>query len=373
MLNLLRLDEKPVPPEPEPPSGPNPQLSLFGEEPTAAPAAEADDELSHLLPDLDDERHARLVRWTFFSSLVLHIVLILILVLNPDLINFGSPKKIVLIPPKDKEMTMLFEPPPERPRLQEPRMPQVPKTLPRADGSRDSNLEKLAPPPPQSAKEPEKPPSPPPGPEIKPQPQVTQMEPIGIPKFPEPAKQPPKQEPSLESVPKPKQEPPAEAQLRLPQLTDPSRGTDAILRDMAKEHAQGGRGLGGGGVTVAPDPNNPNFNMPGPQILSDTMGVDFDPYLLRIYLVVRNNWYSVIPEIARLGRKGRVVLQFNITRNGTVTNLTIMSGSGTPSMDAAAMSSIQLSSPFPPLPPEFPGNDILLRYGYYYNMQPPSN
>jgi TonB family protein len=249
-------------------------------------------------------------------------------------------------------------------------MPKMPKMLPRAEGARDSNLEKLAPPPPASGTEPKKPPSPPPGPEIKPQQPVAQMEPIGIPKFPEAPKQPPRQEPSLETLPKLKQEPPAEAQLQLPQMTDPSRGTDAILRDMAKQHAQGGgRGLGGG-VTVNPDPNNPNFNMPGPQILSDTKGVDFDPYLLRVYLIVKRNWESLIPEIARLGRKGRSVLQFRITKNGTVLELNMMSGSGTPSMDAAAMSSIQLSNPFPPLPSEFPDNDILLRFGYYYNMEP---
>jgi TonB family protein len=195
------------------------------------------------------------------------------------------------------------------------------------------------------------------------------MEPIGIPKFPEVTKQPPRQEPSLETLPKPKQEPPAEAQLRLPEISQPSRGTDAILRDMAKQHAQGGGGLGGG-ISITPDPNNPNFNMPGPQILSDTKGVNFDPYLLRIYLIVKRNWESVIPEIARLGRKGRVILQFNISKNGTVVNLNMMSGSGTSSMDAAALSSIQLSSPFPPLPPEYPDNDILLRFGYYYNMEP---
>jgi TonB family protein len=357
VLNLLRIEEKPTPPEP----GSDPQLSLFGETPGTAEEA-----IPHLLPDLDEPRHARILRRTFIASLALHVALILLLVLNPDLINLGSPR-IVPIPPEEKQVTMLLEPPPERPRLQEPPMP---KTLPRAEGARDSNLEKLAPPPPTRAIEPQQPPSPPPGPPNREQPAPRQMEPIGIPKFPEVAKVPPKQEPSLENLPKPKEQPSAEAQLRLPELAPASRGTDAILRDLAKQHAEGGGNGLGGGVTVNPDPNNPNFNLPGPQILSDTMGVDFDPYLLRVYLIVRRNWDSVIPEIARLGRKGRVVLQFNIRKNGTVVDLNLMSGSGTGSMDAAALSSIQLSNPFPPLPPEFPGNDILLRFGYYYNMEP---
>lgn len=196
------------------------------------------------------------------------------------------------------------------------------------------------------------------------------MEPIGIPKFPDEPKQPPKQRPSLEPIPKLEAPTPSEARLRLPTLAPPSRGTDAILRQMAKEHAEGGGQGSSGGGYAAPDPRNPNFNLPGPQILSDTMGVDFDPYLLRVYLSVQRNWYAVIPEIARLGRKGRAILQFTIRKDGSVENLQMMDGSGTGSMDLAALSSIRLSDPFPPLPAEFPGNDILLRFGYYYNMRP---
>jgi TonB family protein len=138
---------------------------------------------------------------------------------------------------------------------------------------------------------------------------------------------------------------------------------------MARQHASGQGNAGTGGY-VEPDPGNPNFNMPGPQILSDTMGVDFDPYLLRVYLIVRRNWYSVIPEIARLGRQGRVALQFSIRRDGAVPDVVLTSGSGTDSMDSAALSSIRLSNPFPPLPAEFPGGEIRLRFVYFYNIDP---
>ena len=95
-----------------------------------------------------------------------------------------------------------------------------------------------------------------------------------------------------------------------------------------------------------------------------------DRYLLGVYLSVQRNWYAVIPEIARLGRKGRVILQFTIRKDGSVDGLQMMDGSGTSSMDSAALSSIRLSNPFPPLPAEFPGDNILLRFGYYYNMRP---
>jgi protein TonB len=98
------------------------------------------------------------------------------------------------------------------------------------------------------------------------------------------------------------------------------------------------------------------------------MGVDFHPYLLRVYLIVRRNWYSVIPEIARLGKQGRVALEFSIERNGRVPDLVLRVGSGTDSLDSAAMASIRLSNPFPALPAEFPGEDIRLRFVYLYNI-----
>ncbi|MBI3933732.1 MAG: TonB family protein [Acidobacteria bacterium] len=361
-MNLLRLDEVNAP-QPEP----DRQLPLFAEAPVAAP-----DPTLHLLPELDEERAALIGRETFLVSLVVHIAVALLLVTHPDLLNFGAPA-IVMLKPQEKQVTMLYEPPPpERPKLQAPPEPAKPMTLPRAAGSPDSQLEKIQPPPASRRIEPPQlqPPAEPRGQADRgEEQQLARMDPIGIPKFPDPPKEPPQQQPSLESVPK--QAPaPSEAKLRLPTLAPPSRGTDAILREMAKQHAEGGgQGLGGGGFPV-PDTTNPNFNLPGPQILSDTMGVDFDPYLLRVYLSVQRNWYSVIPEIARLGRKGRVILQFTIRKNGSVDNLQMMDGSGTGSMDTAALSSIRLSNPFPPLPSEFPGEHILLRFGYYYNMQP---
>jgi TonB family protein len=77
----------------------------------------------------------------------------------------------------------------------------------------------------------------------------------------------------------------------------------------------------------------------------------------------------VIPEIARLGKQGRVVLEFTVIRNGGVPELVVKSGSGMESLDGAALASIRMSVPFPVLPPEFPGQDIRLRFIYLYNMR----
>ena len=112
----------------------------------------------------------------------------------------------------------------------------------------------------------------------------------------------------------------------------------------------------------------PNFSTEGPIILSDTRGVDFGPYLARIVYIVRRNWYSVIPESARLGEKGRVGIVFEILKDGTVPQLRLVASSGSDPLDRAALAGIHASIPFPPLPEEFTGNHLVLQFIFLYNL-----
>jgi TonB family protein len=98
------------------------------------------------------------------------------------------------------------------------------------------------------------------------------------------------------------------------------------------------------------------------------MGVDFRPYLIQILATVRRNWYAVMPEVARLGRQGKVVIQFAINRDGSVPKLVIVSPSGTEALDRAAVAGISASNPFPPLPAEYRGLQIRLQFTFLYNM-----
>ncbi len=61
-------------------------------------------------------------------------------------------------------------------------------------------------------------------------------------------------------------------------------------------------------------------------VLSDTMGVDFGPYLARVLHDVRENWYRIIPESARapLMKKGKVSIEFAILKDGQVAGLQIV-------------------------------------------------
>jgi TonB family protein len=124
----------------------------------------------------------------------------------------------------------------------------------------------------------------------------------------------------------------------------------------------GGGGVGGGGG---------EGQLGGAiQMLTPDEGVDFTNYLDRVLASVRRNWYAIIPESARMGEKGRVVLQFRILRDGNVPspepNL-LMSSTKEP-LDRAAMSSIRASSPFEQLPPAFSGPFIELRFIFLYNL-----
>lgn len=108
----------------------------------------------------------------------------------------------------------------------------------------------------------------------------------------------------------------------------------------------------------------------GVEILTDTQGVDFKPYLQRVIDAVRRNWYAVMPEMAYLGRKGRVVVTFAIEQNGSVPGLLLESPSGTASFDQAAQAAINASNPFPPLPSQFHGPELRLRFFFFYNINP---
>ncbi len=105
------------------------------------------------------------------------------------------------------------------------------------------------------------------------------------------------------------------------------------------------------------------------ELLSDPLGVDFKPYLIQILAIVRRNWFAVIPESAKMGNRGEVLLQFIIDRNGQVPKLVIAMPSGAESLDRAAVAGISASVPFPPLPKEFRGKEVRLQFAFKYNVK----
>jgi outer membrane biosynthesis protein TonB len=108
------------------------------------------------------------------------------------------------------------------------------------------------------------------------------------------------------------------------------------------------------------------------EILTDTMGVDFGPYLTRVVQIVKQNWYSLMPPSVYppIFKQGKLALEFVIMKDGSVQGLVRDTTSGDVALDRAAMASVTASTPFPPLPKEFPGKLLGLRFYYFYNLEP---
>jgi TonB family protein len=104
-------------------------------------------------------------------------------------------------------------------------------------------------------------------------------------------------------------------------------------------------------------------------VLSDTMGVDFAPYLQHVLHDVRLNWYSNIPESAKapIMKKGKLTIQFAILKNGKVARMKLVANSGDFAFDHGAWAGITASNPFPPLPSAFSGEYLGLRMTFFYN------
>ena len=330
----------------------------------------------HVLLDLDPEAIKWRRRTMYLTSLILHGVLVLILVFSPELLRRGrmmmglpvgvAPKKdysFLLLPPD--VLRRLTEPPPEnsplsdRDRRAQGRSPVInPNGLHMPYNLGNTKLPEIA-----GGKPPAAAPTPPPAAGGN-----------AAPASPSPpANQPPqvaKNEDGLrlEDV---KPNTGGGAGLNLPNLT-PGQAIQQSLQSAARGRNSSGSGSGSGvgyGDGNAEFQNlEPNFSTEGPIILSDTRGVDFGPYLARIVYIVRRNWYSVIPESARLGEKGRVGIVFEILKDGSVPQLRLVASSGSDPLDRAALAGIHASIPFPPLPEEFTGNHLVLQFIFLYNL-----
>jgi Ca-activated chloride channel family protein len=104
-----------------------------------------------------------------------------------------------------------------------------------------------------------------------------------------------------------------------------------------------------------------------PTILSDTRGFDFGPYLSEVANRVRANWYYRIPESARRGQRGRVVVTFTVLRDGSIRDLKLLDRSGNDALEQAPMTAIRDAAPLLALPAGFSGDSIVVQLTFLYN------
>ena len=198
-----------------------------------------------------------------------------------------------------------------------------------------------------------------------------------------PLAQPVPAPPAAQNQPQPQRQAPPQASPQIAQLQSPAKPNIAnefnkyagpmsagaaiqqATRGVAAAKQSGSGGVGDGGDfglgTGAHGRQLGNL-----EVLSDTQGVDFGPYLARVLHDVKMNWYSLIPESAQM-KKGTLGIEFAITKDGKVADMHLAFSSGDTPLDRAAWGGITASNPFPPLPTEFNGPFLALRFRFYYN------
>lgn len=329
------------------------------------------DDVPHLLIQLQDDLARSRKREAAWLSVVLHLTIVMLLAGSDRIAKFLPHRQVVFVSPADlakqKDLTFLELPPDEqkvskRPdtdiisdkdRIATSKRPQVdPKELKKIlDAARAGARGKPGTPaPPQQAQAP----------------QVAQN----------PTEQPPAQQP-------PQQAPPAPPASQIAQVAPPptprptpqptfggSMSASSAVEEAAKAVAANRGGYGGEGGDFGTNLGQSGAKTVGQlDVLSDTMGVDFGPYLSRVVQNVRANWYNIIPEVARppIMKKGKLSIEFAILKDGKVAGMKLATGSGDVALDRAAWGGITASNPFPPLPQEFGGQYLYLRFNFFYN------
>ena len=139
------------------------------------------------------------------------------------------------------------------------------------------------------------------------------------------------------------------------------------LRD-AMRNAERGQG---GGQMSGPSLNQHSGANGGLQIMSDTQGVDFGPYLQKLIRETYRTWDPLIPEEVNppILKRGECEIVFTILPNGRLQpHAMILTGrSGDVALDRAAWGAIE-GADYPPLPREFHGPYLQLRFRFQYNI-----
>lgn len=146
----------------------------------------------------------------------------------------------------------------------------------------------------------------------------------------------------------------------------PSQSVGEMIREAERQAA---KSKGQGGDNGENAPLSHQGMQSGVEVLSDTMGVDFGPYLRQVIQATQSSWDNLIPEAARppLLKKGKVAIQFIITPDGSIKKMQLILPSGDVSLDRAAWGGITGAGPFQPLPKQFKGPYLALRFYFLYN------
>ncbi|WP_158944549.1 TonB C-terminal domain-containing protein [Granulicella sp. S190] len=310
-------------------------------------------ELIHLLDSLDDERSKARFRESIYISIIIYLAIGWFLFYGPRVL-FHQPR---LISPaqvlKERELTRLDDPKnlshlaPSAPKPQ-PAQPVVDKKMLKQLQA----MRRAAPPTPAA-------PAPTPLPQVTQPAPTQQATPLPPSPTPAPTQQPAQQ--ALVEAPKP-------APTR-PNFGNPNQSAGDAIRQAAQNAS---RGTGGGDYGSAPSGSHAGMGT-GAEILSDTQGVDFGPYIRRILSDIKRNWIPLIPEEARppLNKQGETLIRFTILPDGRIAAMNLDGSSQDQSIDKACWGAITGEGQFPALPASFHGPNLELRIDFLTNKPLP--
>jgi len=110
----------------------------------------------------------------------------------------------------------------------------------------------------------------------------------------------------------------------------------------------------------------------GSDLQFDTKGVEFGPWVRRFKALVQRNWEPLIPDAPMAMRmQGRVVITLNIHKDGTITDVHVVSPCPIDGYNTAAFGALRASNPTPPLPAEYPDDKAFFTVTFFYNERPP--
>lgn len=364
-MALIQIPLEPPPTQPPPRRNPN-QGDLFDTGSWESAYRELHDFPTLLIQTRDELARAR-KREAFWISLLAHVVLALIIINSPKFEKYLPHRAVMLVhSARDNDKLTFLETTPD---LQKPTAP--PKTNVMSDKNRiaqtrapkldQKELKKILDASRQGRPGPVAPPTPqqqaaasPQAAQAQPQPQEQQP--------PPPANQMAKlQTPPMERKP-------AASVFN----TTPMSAQASIAKATREAGPSHGRYAPGDDGDLGLGQRQPTARMGPMEVLTDTQGVDFGPYLAQVLQIVKRNWYGNIPQVAEspLYKRGKVSIEFSIDKNGQIEGLHIVRGSGDTALDRGAYGGITLSEPFPPLPKEFGGSYLGLRFIFFYNPDP---
>jgi outer membrane biosynthesis protein TonB len=340
----------PLPPRPESPAPTGRSSSRYVDYETH--------ELLEKITQYEDERRWQRIREGIWISILLHILLFSSVSWIPRYI-FHSPQ---VIDPFDaikkrKDLTYLDELPDALKQLQKVK-PKLPPLKPNETVVDKKTLDAL------KALEKARPKPAPPAPE------QTQVTPPPQPAIQLPQPQQPTPLPPTTAAPQPAPTLPLDTPRPAPVPARPNFKLDQQsaadqLKNAMRDSAHGASGeMRGGGMHPGADG--------GAEILSDTQGIDFGPYLQKLIRETHRTWDPIIPEEVNppISKRGECEIVFTILPNGRLQPHAMMltGRSGDVALDRAAWGAIE-SADYPPLPREFHGPNLQLRFRFQYNIR----